>query len=182
MLVLHLSEDKSYQREACNPHRMQLAFCARLRSIAGLAFRFAALSDLRWLIRLTFTVFTHWNRRCAFIVEAFNAVAELGVTVEASIMADAIVFLAVILLTIAAFANFLTHHGLSLFTRLNSFFSFVILASRALADTQYTCYTLLEAHAIELATLTALTVTSLDLIGIGKSSVYDFWCLKRMTD
>ena len=97
-------------------------------------------------------------------------------------MADAIVFLAVILLAIAAFANFLAHHGLSLFTRLNSFFSFVILASGALADTLYTCQTLLEAHAVELATLTALTVTSLDLIDIGKSPVNDFWCLMRMTD
>ena len=89
-------------------------------------------------------------------------------------MADAIVFLAVILLAIAAFANFLSHHGLSLLTCLYSFFSFIILASRALTDTRHTCQTLLQAHAVQLATLATLTVTSLDLIHIGKNSLSDF--------
>ena len=171
-------ELNSHHRKACNFHRLKLStFCARWRPINGLAFRFAALSYLRRLLGLTFTIFTHGYRRCTFIVEAFNAVAELWVAVEASIMADAIVFLAVILLAIAAFANFLSHHGLSLLTCLYSFFSLIILASRALTDTRHTCQTLLQAHAVQLATLTTLTVTSLDLIHIGKNPLSDFWCL-----
>ena len=150
------------------------AFIACRRPINGLAFRFAALSDLRGLLSLTVTIFTHGYRRCTIIVEAFNAVAELWVAVEASIMADAIVFLAVILLAIAAFANFFAHHGLSLLTCLDSLFSFVILATRALTDTWHTCYTLLEADTVQLATLTTFTVTSLDLIYIGKDPLSDF--------
>ena len=174
-----ISHLNSHHRKACNFHRMELdAFCACRRPINGLAFRFAALSYLRRLLSLTFTIFTHGYRRCTFIVEAFNAVAELWVTVEASIMADAIVFLAVILLAIAAFANFLSHHGLSLFTRLDSFFSIIILAPRALTDTRHTCQTLLQAHTVQLATLTTFTVASLDLIDIGKNPLTnDFWCL-----
>ena len=171
-------ELNSHQRNACNFHRMRLAqFIACRRPINGLAFRFAALSDLRGLLSLPVTIFTRGYRRCTIIVEAFNAMAELWVAVEASIVADAIVFLAVILLAIAAFANFFAHHGLSLLTCLDSFFSFVILASRALTDTWHTCQTLLEADAVQLATLTTLTVTSLDLIYIGKDPLSDFWCL-----
>ena len=65
--------------------------------------------------------------------------AELGIARDVGIMADAIVLLTEVLLAIAALAYFLTNHGFSLFTRLNSFFSIVILASRALASTHYTC-------------------------------------------
>ena len=89
-------------------------------------------------------------------------------------MANAVVFLAVVRLAIAAFANFFAHHGLSLFTCLDSFFSVIILAPRALTDTWHTCQTLLEADAVQLATLTTLTVTSLDLIYIGKDPLSDF--------
>ena len=98
-------------------------------------------------------------------------------------MADTVILLAVVLLAIAAFAYFLAHHGLPLFARLNSFFSFVILASRALAGAHDTCQSLLEAHTIELATLTTLTVASLDLIGVSEWPIRDFWwCLDSQTD
>ena len=169
----------SHQRRTCNFHRNELAaFCACRSPINGLDFGFAALSDLRGLLSLPVTIFTRGYRRCTIIVEAFNAVAKVWVAVEASIMADAIVFLAVILLAIAAFANFLSHHGLSLFTCLYSCFWFIILASRALTDTWHTCQTLLEAHAVELTTLTSLTVASLNLINIGKNLLTnDFLCL-----
>ena len=74
-------------------------------------------------------------------------------------MADAVIFLAIVLFTIAASADVRFYFLLLFFSCLGSIFSFVILTSIALADSWPAGKSLLEADAVELTALALLAVT-----------------------
>ena len=76
------------------------------------------------------------------------------------VVADAIVLLAVVLLTITAFPNCTVQAPLLLQSSLNSRFSIVVLAVLTLANAWNALLSSLEAHTVQLATFASLTVTA----------------------
>ena len=74
-------------------------------------------------------------------------------------MTDAVIFLAIVLLTIASFTNSLLKGSFLVLSCLYGFFRIVILAADTLTNTRLACICTPSADAIELATLATLAVT-----------------------
>ena len=99
--------------------------------------------------------------RCALVVVAGLAVAQYWVTHQATSMTDAVVFPAVVPPAIATLAHRFKYGSFLLITGSDCIFRLVVEAAYALAEARSAGSALLEAYAVQLATLTTLAVAVL---------------------
>ena len=98
--------------------------------------------------------------RSTLIIVTIAAVAKVGVALETSGMADAVILLAIVLLAIASFADSTLQSLPLLLSELLGLFSVVIVTVHALADAFLAGDPSLEADTVELPTLTSFAVAT----------------------
>ena len=111
-----------------------------------------------------FLLLTCWQGWSPVVIKAFRAVTEVSITAHAWRVANAVIFLAVVLLAIAALALWICEILLLFQPSLYSIFSFIVFTAVTGTDGWVAGNSTLAAHAVELATPASFTVASLCFI------------------
>lgn len=110
-----------------------------------------------------FLLLTSWQGWGPVVIKAFRAMTQVFIATHAWRVANAVIFLAVVLLAIAALALWICEILLLFQPSLNSLFSFIVFTAVAGTDSGVASNATLAAHAVKLPTPTTFTVASLSL-------------------